>query len=224
MFRFPVFLMAVALIATGCNALQTDDLAEGFTVPEGEPIPMGQVDAPPDSPHFLTHGDPRKTEAGREMFSRAVEALAAADAILKSEQTLSEKDAAMREVYAMDLPRESRWAAITSSGMNMLRLLLADPTSDPEAIGYYAGLLTEYRNPNADVLLAAFDRLDGTWTEARLAEARQQAAEGALDWLQRSGCATCATAEGLRAYTQPGANLDTRNGKIADALSRLTRG
>ena len=215
----------LALFATGCTS-QTTDPTDQVVAPTADargPFPMGQVDAPSDSPHFLPVSDSRHFEASMGMFRAAGDEMTLATEILKSDVPLAEMDRRMRDVFASadDLPRDARWFIRVNYGMDMLQLLLDRPDASPEAIGFYAEALADHRNPNADVLADAFDRLGDTWSAERLAEARAGARDGALDWLSRTACETCRTAQALRAEYPDGEGLDQRNREILAGLERL---
>ncbi|NNF38463.1 MAG: hypothetical protein HKN71_07340 [Gemmatimonadetes bacterium] len=215
-------LLGLALGATmmACNPTQLPDPIDQPVAPDAsaEPMPLGQVDAPSDSPHALPFGNPARSQAARQMVTAAGPVAAAADRLLKRNLPLAETDRQMRRLFEAELPRDARWLVHSQYGMRMLRRLLADPTSEPEAIAFYAEPLIHYRNPNADVLLLAIDRIGTEWTPEQRAGARAQVEEGALDWLQRSSCETCQTRASLREVYPAGEGLDARNRKILEAL------
>lgn len=218
---YTLVFLALPLALVACNPTQfPDGDLDPVSVTEiTGPMPLGQVDADPESPHFLPFGAVERREAFREMAAAAGPAQADAHAILKQELPLDETDRRMREVFNRDLPQDARWLLQTTFGMRMLRRLLADPESDPEAIAFYADRLARYENPNADVLFAAIDRAGAHLTAERRAEARAQVEAGALDWLRRSACETCRTRSALRDRYPDGDGLDERNRAILDALS-----
>ncbi|MEO0556855.1 MAG: hypothetical protein AAF170_01595 [Bacteroidota bacterium] len=109
-----------------------------------------------------------------------------------SAETWTEGDRALRAFLAdahPDVAVQSRREVIAASGFLHGHLVNNDPLTRErqEAIAYYTTLLIENQTiPSITYLGPALDRLEGYWSNAKLAEARQLVAEST----SRSGART----------------------------------
>lgn len=210
---------ALAIAVAACDAPVTSETAPITAVVPGteraQPIPMGRIDAPEGSPLFASD-TPEGFDAYEALTQETAPVKAAAFRVLHSDASLAEKDAAARRAIATaaDLSRPARWTVETDVAWPMLQLLLADPSADPGAIGFYTRVLVENGNPNADVLATAVERARPALSPTEAVQLDRQIADVAEAYLART-CKAC------RSDPEVAAGLEGRSADILSAVREI---
>ncbi|MBL7978498.1 MAG: hypothetical protein JNN12_09160 [Bacteroidetes Order II. Incertae sedis bacterium] len=89
-----------------------------------------------------------------------------------------------------------------SVAMTMLdqRLLQSETLTPAELkiVGFYTDLLLKWKNPDASIIQPALAKLEGTWSQEKIQQAKNTALTAATEWMQKQGkpvCKDCSTTE-----------------------------
>jgi hypothetical protein len=144
------------------------------------PMTLGEFPGPPGSPYHPAH--PEHHFAAGRAFSEAGALSAPVRQLLNDGAPVAEVEPLAREAFASmcELSHYARWAFVAGLGGDMLRAHLQADEPDTEAVAFYTRHLLDQDSPNAIVLAAALDHLEGAWSAKDVAEARERAASVVL--------------------------------------------